>query len=139
MSGVAESHFCSKEVKFRWMLLFSWWKQEFTAVSPGSFLQHAWLSPLPALKLGIKTFFQVKSSVQEEFSLYRFFSVGLNFFHCSQGCGCLDSGGDLSWLFSGTCPFSVCNKHSAQVYGQTKCALANIKTNAKHGVRIKGL
>lgn len=99
LSGVAESHFCSKEGKFRWMLLFSWWKQEFIAVSPGSFLQHVWLSSLPALKLGIKTFFQVKSSVHEEFSLYGFCSCRTEL-HCSQGCGCVDSGGDFSWLFS---------------------------------------
>lgn len=29
--------------------------------------------------------------------------------------------------------------NTAQVYEQTKCQLAKIKTNAKHGVRIKGL
>lgn len=113
VSTMVEPYFSSKEVKFRWMLLLLAEARIHCCV-PGMLFRAYMLSLLPALKLRIKTLFQVKLSVHKKFSLYRFCFVGLNYC-CSQSyrsylllrqCA-WDADLSMSMLVVWACPFPL--------------------------------
>lgn len=102
-------------------------QSEYTLLSRESFLQHLCFHR-----------FQVKSTVDEEFNLYRFCFVGLNFFHGSQCCRsyllCRQCRWqtDFSMLVVFICPFSVCNKQILHSGMWTNWLCQLTKTNARH-------
>lgn len=112
-------------------------QSEYTLLSRESFLQHMCFHH-----------FQVKSTVDEEFNLYRFCFVGLNFFHGSQCCRSYLLCRQCRWQtdFSMLVVFMspsvlflfVINKYSTQVGEQTDYVRWQIKTNAKHSAN-KGI